>query len=179
MQNNFPKIPIFLSIMFFALSCSAFFYLLMATNTNSKDSALVTAAWQAGVNRHDEIRSRARFLSQIKPERTSLETHFARSSDVVPFLDLLEGLAPRGGAKAKVSSVDILKDDVGLVVTMSASGSFESVYKFLTLLENSPYELEFVGVDIRKQGEPDLSKKGVTISTWEAFLKIKLLSFIQ
>ena len=37
-------------------------------------------------------------------------------------------------------------------MAIKASGSFEALYKFLTLLENSPYELDFISMDIQKLG---------------------------
>jgi hypothetical protein len=65
-----------------------------------------------------------------------------------------------------------------LLVGVKVAGVFEAVYKFLTLLENSPYEIEFLSMDIHKTLVTDVAGKSVGGSTWEAILKIRLLTFI-
>jgi hypothetical protein len=89
-------------------------------------------------------------------------------SNIVPLLDAIEQLALRVKAKSEITSVDFSKDNNSLLLGIKASGSFVPIYKFLMLLENFPYELEFSSVDIKK-----------TDTQWEAVFKIKILSFTQ
>jgi hypothetical protein len=62
---------------------------------------------------------------------------------------------------------------------MKASGTFNVLYRFLALLENSPYELEFIGVNMDNGVVLDTVGKNVAASKWNAIFKVKLLSFIQ
>ena len=78
------------------------------------------------------------------------------------------------GVKAEVVSVDITKDSSSLIVEINASGSFETIYKLIMLLENSPYNLEFISVNI-KDSDTSVGKS----SQWTATFQIKLLSFIN
>ncbi|KKS24035.1 MAG: hypothetical protein UU82_C0013G0003 [Candidatus Nomurabacteria bacterium GW2011_GWC2_41_8] len=117
-------------------------------------------------------------LQKIADSRILLETHFAKSSDVVPFLDTIEKLALEVGTKAEVNSVDILTDNTGLIVGLKASGSFEAIYKFLTLLENSPYELDFPSIDMHKLAVSGVSDENIQNLKWEATFRIQLLSFV-
>jgi len=178
MQNKFPKIPLFLSAMFFLFSFFTLFYFFQEINNNNEESQLKEIEWQTEMLRRDEIKMLDRSIKIIEIERKELETHFAKSSDVVPFLDTIERLAPQVGAKAEVVSVDIGEDKVSLIVGMKASGTFEGIYKFLTLLENSPYELEFVSIDIQKRDVLNTSDQNQIGSRWNATFKIRLLSFI-
>jgi len=91
-----------------------------------------------------------------------LETHFIKSSDVVPFLNTIEALGPAVGASAEIDSVDTSPDGASLIVELQASGSFGAVYKFLTLLENSPYELNFLSMDIHTITDVVPNKKVTT-----------------
>ena len=116
---------------------------------------------------------------EIGKEKILLESHFTQSSNIVPLLNTIEQLSLKVGAKSKVTSVDISKDKTILMVAVGTSGSFNAVYKFLMLLENSPYELEFVSVDMQKTGAPTVSGKIIVSPQWEAIFKIKLLSFVQ
>lgn len=168
MQGNFPKTPLFLSVIFFVISCSVFLYFLKEINKNNQESQLKETEWQTEALRRDEIKALDHSIKIIEAERTQLETHFAKSSDIVPFLDTIERLAPQAGAKAEVTSVNVSEDHTGLYVGMEAFGTFNGLYKFLTLLENSPYELEFISMDLSKR-----------VGSWDAVFKIKLLSFIQ
>ncbi len=172
MQSNFPKIPFILSVSFFLISFAVLLYFFRETNSNVNKSQLAETELYAETAKRSEVQILNNSINKIESERVNLETHFAKSSDVVPFLDTIEALASKVGAKAEVSSVDIPKDSAGLMVGLKASGSFSSLYKFLTLMENSSYELEIVSINLRKE-------EGEKISLWSALFKIKLLSFTQ
>jgi hypothetical protein len=137
------------------------------------------AIWQAEMSRRDSLRALDREAEMISNSKGLLETHFTKGSDVVPFLDNLEKLAPQAGASAQVDSVDATPDGTSLMVNLKISGSFEAIYKFLTLLENSPYELNFSLVDIHKLVTPESLPNNLKNSKWEAVFKMQLLSFVQ
>ena len=117
-------------------------------------------------------------VKMIEPERALLEAHFGQGSDVVPFLNTIEDLGEKSGTKTKVSSVDISADGTFLSVETRTTGTFQQIYKFITLLENSSYELDFDSVDIHSAASNEELKKGTKDLQWEAVIKIKLLSFI-
>jgi hypothetical protein len=177
MKNYFQKIPLLLSIIFFIVFSAIFVFLYGKINDNNQKAQQDMIKWQQEASRRDQIISLDRLLQNISGDRAQLETHFAKSSDVVPFLDTIEKLAPKVGAVAAVDSVVVGTNNTSLSVGLKASGSFESIYKFLTLLENSPYELDFISMDIHNLA-PDTSVKNVQSSKWEAVFKIQLLSFV-
>jgi hypothetical protein len=178
MKNNFKKIPLIASAILFILLSVAFIFLYRAINNNNQKALQDNITWQTEARRRDDIRSLDLSLQQIAPDSALLETHFAKSSDIVPFLDTIEKLAPEVGATASVDAVDTLTNKTGLIVGLTASGSFTAVYKFLTLLENSPYELNFLSMDIHNLAAPDALGKNVNNFKWEAVFKIQLLSFV-
>ena len=134
---------------------------------------------QQETERREGIKLLNSSISKIEKEKSLLESHFAQSSNIVPFLDTIEALGNKVGAKTEVMLVDVPVESKNLNINMKASGSFEEIYKFITLLENSPYELEFISIDVQKQGAIDTSTKNNKKTDWEADLKMKLLSFIQ
>lgn len=180
MKSNFQKIILFLSLILLVFFCFSFLFLYKAINDNNKKTEQDMVKWQIETRKRENIISLDNSLQKLQDDRAKLETHFAKSSDVVPFLDTIEKLAPTVGAVAAVDSVNtgVGLDKAVLMVGLKASGSFEAVYKFLTLLENSPYELDFVSMDIHMLAGPDTADKNVGNSKWEAVFKIKLLSFI-
>lgn len=178
MQSNprsfkkFKKAPFFLSVLLLALSSAGFFFLFQEVNENKKLTEEARAKWQMEEARRQEIRSLEIFLEDVIVKREEFDSHFARSSNIVPFLDSIEELARRVSAEPEVVSVDSTQDGQGLTVVVRASGSFGALYKFLELLENSPYELEFTTVDISKTSGAQAGKD------WEAFFRLNLLSFL-
>jgi hypothetical protein len=174
MQFIIQKKSLILSIIFFIFF--SFVFVFLYKDINNKKEAIQTAQekWQTEAIRRENIKFLIDSVKSIKIERTSLDTHFVQSSDVVPFLDTIEELAKNVGANAEVISVDVAKDNLSLVVQMSTSGSFETIYKLILLLENSPYDLEFILVDIK-----NLNSSIKKIPQWTATLQIKLLSFLN
>ncbi|OGI92479.1 hypothetical protein A2933_01040 [Candidatus Nomurabacteria bacterium RIFCSPLOWO2_01_FULL_46_18] len=168
--RKFKKEPFIFSIILLAITLSVFAFLYNRINQNKKVSDETEMKWQAESNRREEIKSLERLIKEVEEKRVALESHFARSSNAVPFLDLLEKLALSVSAKPEIVSVDVAKDKTGLLVEVGTIGTFEAVYKYLLLLENSPYQLEFISVDLHK-----ISEQG---TDWRGNFKMKLLSFI-
>ena len=166
--------PIF-PIITFTVCCIVFYFLLKEIDKNQTVYQEKETQWQTEVDRRASIRLLNNSISKIQKEKDLLESHFAESTNAVPFLDTLESIGEKARVKAQVVSVDISKDGKSLTVELKAVGSFESIYKYILLLENSPYELDFVSTSIQKENSSDaLSKK----SSWSADIKVKLLSFV-
>ena len=151
--RKFKKEPLIFSIVLLAAALSIFAFLYSRINQNKKASGEMEMKWQAESSRREEIKSLERLIKEVEEKRIALESHFAQSSNAVPFLDLLERLALSVSAEPEIVSVDVAKDKTGLLVEVETTGTFEAVYKYLLLLENSPYQLEFVSVDLRKISE--------------------------
>ncbi len=186
MKNPSQKIQLFVSMILFVFSCLAFFFLFREIRIKNKASEEKLTEWKTEFNHRDEIKSLNNSIKIVENEKALLETHFAQSSNIVPFLDTIEGLATKVDVKAEITSVEILKSGAGLVVGVKSLGYFDAMYKFINLLENSPYELEFISFDIQKQASASVSliDKGATTKTskipqWSGVFKIKLLSFIK
>lgn len=169
--RKFKKMPLAAAAFFFLIAAAAFAWMLRAIDGNKARAATARAEWQAETARRYEIQSLGITLEDTQEARQALDMHFAQSSNIVPFLDSLEGLARSAGASAKVISVDAPADTGSLIATLQAHGSFESLYTFLALLEESPYPLEFLTVDIGASAAAEGPR-------WEAVFKLKLLSFV-
>ena len=188
MKNNSQNIKLFLSTTIFIFFCVVFVLLYKEINNNNQKAEQGAVDFQTEMTRRNEITSLDNSLQENTDNKTKLEKHFTKSSDVVPFLDTIENLAPQTGAKAEIDSVDKGVASQGLIVGLRVSGSFANIYKFLQLLENSPYEIDFISMDLHttttdapvvsvvipKKNAPTATKS----KSWEAIFKIQLLSFI-
>lgn len=177
--KKFKKGPLIFSIVFLMATLSVFLFLYRQIINNKSISEQTQIKWQEETAKREEVRSLERSLRAIEKEVGFLGSHFAQSSDIVPFLDTLEKIGSLVSVKVDIVSVDAPKGKVELLVDMKASGAFDKIYKFLLLLENSPYELEIISADFQKITDQDTSGKTVIVPQWGATLKIKLLSFFQ
>jgi len=166
--RKFKKEPMILSVALFLAAAAAFIFLYSRINKNITLATLAESKWQEEIGRREGIKSVDRLLKEIEPQKVALESHFARGSNAVPFLDSLEKLARGAGTEPEITMVDVAKDDPGLLVELTAKGTFEAVYKLLLLLENSNYELRITAVDFSREAE----------GIWNGVFKIKLISFI-
>ncbi|MEK7089103.1 MAG: hypothetical protein AAB913_03155 [Patescibacteria group bacterium] len=149
-------------------------------DNNKKTLQLSQERWQVETTRRENAKSLTNSIKAIELERALLETHFIQSSDIVPFLDMIEKLSKEVGTKVEILSVDVAKNNLSLMVEVKALGSFETIYKLVTLLENSPYNLEFILADIQNSNPQDIYVGKINkTQQWTATFKIKLLSFIN
>jgi hypothetical protein len=185
MQYGFKKNFIILAVITFLLFSIAFWFLHQQIEKKSVSYEKISTEWQAEDTRRNEIKTILRTADSIQMNNVIISSHFVSSSNLVPFLDTLDNLAPKVGAENEIVSVDISPDTKKLVVSSRVMGSFESIYKFLMLLENSPYEIKFLATDVHKvtgkqKGETVgvKSEKTGKVYSWEGSFKIELLSFI-
>ena len=192
MKNNSQKIPLFISAIIFLFLCIVFIFLYKEINNNNEKAKQSAIDFQTEMSRRNEITSLDNSLQENNKNKAILESHSAKSSDIVPFLDTIEKLAPQIGANAEIDSVDNGIAKPGLIVGLKISGSFGNVYKFLQLLENSPYEIDFISMDMHKlstdaplasvvapsKNGSNVAPKIIKVQNWEAILKIQLLSFV-
>jgi hypothetical protein len=179
MKFILQKKLLILSILFFLFSCSIFLFLYKVINDNKEISQSTQEKLQTEISRRDSIKALINSVQTISKERAQLDTHFVRSSDVVPFLDTIEKLAKEAGTNAEVTSVGLAADKASLEVEMKAQGDFENIYKLIMLLENSPYNLEFILVSIQNLNTEIVVEKDTKIERWTANFKISLKSFIN
>src|SRR3989344_4154462 len=158
MKANSRKIQLLIAVILLIFSFCIFYILHGRLKSNYFASEEMNLKWLEEANRQNEAKSLAHRLEIMKNEKMEIEEHFVKNSDLVPFLNAIEGLGPRSGVRIETTSVNLSSDKLGLVVELKMDGSFESIYKFITLLENSPYELKFLAFDIFQKEKISLKK---------------------
>src|SRR3990167_11269991 len=101
MQNNSKKIQLPFSIIFFIFFVLAFLFLYKEINTNNQKAEQSMVELESETKKRDEIKFLNRSIGIIQENKTLLETHFAQSSDIVPFLDTIEAFFGQSGGKSR------------------------------------------------------------------------------
>ena len=170
-------IKVFPAVLFIGICGFGFFYIFNSIQTLNQGSALLQEQIQSEKNRRDNISNLNTQIKNIAPQRETLESHFAKDSDVVPFLDNLQALSVKAGAPAEVSSVGLSSEGGHLEVSLKAKGDFSALHRLIALLENSPYELDFTEISLSQQPQtPDEIKSGKK-TFWNLSVSLTLISF--
>lgn len=166
----------------FALMCLVFLFLYRGIDNNQEIFEKLSNDYQSEENRHKEIQSLNKVISEIDTEIAILDSHFIKESqkdeEIALFLSSLENLATKVGAKAEVTSVEAPNEKVeNLSISLRVEGSFNSIYKFLLLLESAEYELNVISTKIIKESGGENLGEG-ELPKWRADFKINVISFL-
>ena len=145
--------------------------------TNAANASL-TKQNNTIVEEESQIDTVRKGLEQTDARRATLTSYFVDAGNVVPFLETVEGYGKTVNASTSFTTVQMQKDPTYLKVTVTARGSFQSIYRFIGMLEAAPYETAIQGVDIR-QVLPDglQSEQAATQSTnWDATATVYVYS---
>lgn len=182
MKNKFKKSFLIIPVALFIFLAVSFCFIFKEIKQNKEIAKQAKISFEEEILRRQETKDFNNFFKSIEEEKKLFETHFVQSSGIVPFLNTIEKMAESVDTKAEVSFLEVAKDNTGLILEMKNAGSFLGVYKFLMLLENSSYELEFLSVEMHPvlDGgfEESENKIPANSNNWEAVFKIKLISFV-
>lgn len=170
-KNKFINNPVILALGMLVVVLTAFVFLFKHIHTINTKAIEVQKQTRLSVAEKREARSLLDFSNENQVRIQELDKHFVKGTEVVAILQYVEDLAPRVGASAKVSAVDVTKDGQSLFIDMNISGSFDSVYKFVNLLEQASYILDIINLDIQ-------AVQKESGNTWSGNIKVKVISFI-
>ena len=108
-------------------------------------------------DKEEEIVTQKKLIDESKEMRSALEKYFVSEEDLVSFLEPFELLGPTTGTDMTLSSVDVVTPQgdtttgmPALAISISAEGTFSSVYHLLALLEDLPYEVQIGQVSLSR-----------------------------
>ena len=181
MKKVYVKNLIF-SGLFLFISGVGFLFLYRSIDTNHNLSKKLSNDYKTEESRRIEIQSLNKAISEIDEEIALLDSHFIKENqkdeEITLFLTSLEELANAVDSKTEVVSVEIPNEkSKEFFISLRTEGSFNSIYKFLLLMENSKYELDVVSMRLLKESNGEnLEKK--ELPKWRAYFKIKIISFL-
>lgn len=114
------------------------------------------------------LKSMESFLRESSEERKVLERAFVSEDGLVKFIEDLEENGKESGVDVEVNLATVSQDQSDSPsFRIESRGSFSSVYKYLTSLENLPYEISINRTSLDSEGE----------GKWRGIYEIKLLSY--
>ena len=118
-------------------------------------------------------------LSETDARRATLDSYFVDPNNVVPFLETIEGYGKTAGVTTTFSEVQLADKPTHLTVTVDAHGSFTNIYRFVSMLEAAPYQMQVAEADIQAAAPPgSLNPQNTVpaITTWDSAITLSVLS---
>ena len=117
-------------------------------------------------------------LSDTDARRAKLDSYFVDPNNVVPFLETIEGYGKTAGVSTTFSEVQLADKPTHLTVTVDANGSFTNIYRFVSMLEAAPYEIQVTESDIQTVVPGTLNPiDGLPkVAGWDAAITLSVLS---
>lgn len=138
------------------------------------DEQIEALAFETG--REQSMHSVVSLLDDIDTETQAIEGFFIAPDDAVGFIELLEGLSSIVGTPVSISNVraegsDEATGEGTLVVNVSATGSWRSVYHVLTILTTLPVETTISSVSLLRAEAGDGGAVWTLRATVETLLR--------
>lgn len=136
--TNKTNISLIISLIILLLSCGLYTYLYLSFNRTTEEVRSMhvdNAKNEAALSELHRVEQNLKNTLGTKDQLASL---FVTEESVVDFIQLLESIMKRGGIDG---SVDSVTESAGgtLNVTLSLSGSWNSLLQFTAEVENLPY----------------------------------------
>lgn len=183
MTNKTKKILRLLSVWFvFSLLvlCSVIFGMIFL----QKKSSEINFSLNTEMKKISLLKGANTMLGETKEKREYLESLFVNKDSIIDFLEIIEGLGKRTGAKIKVVSVD--EDDKafpvpgtkifipGNKIRLEVTGSWSQVFKTFYLLDYVPATFSYKNISLTQNDDGGEVKSKQKIN-WEANIDALIL----
>lgn len=183
MKNNF-FITIFVLLALIFLAFAGWFYVFSKISSERKEILELRKNILRGEKKNTDEKSLARLLDGVKKEKGLIESVFLKEDDLIRLIKGLESIGESSGVSLKISAISAEKNSASKpVISFSAEGTFEQLFKYLYFLENLPYLITINKVsfqaeeDGKKSVQGNNGGKGDLIPVWQALFSIQLESY--
>jgi Tfp pilus assembly protein PilN len=157
---------------------AAYIYLYYQIKTIGEHNTALSAETKILESQESEVGELKKSLSAIQARQPVLVSYFIDASDIVPFLETIEGYGRKTNVEAKFTTFVFKKAPDVLAVTMTATGSFTDLYHFMALLEAAPYSISMTNVDVQAKSLKGLQADDQSVGSteWEAQISLAVTS---
>ena len=162
----------------FVLMCFVYGYLFHTIRQTGLAGAALEAETSTLEDQASEAGEIKKNLSLIQARQPVLASYFIDASDIVPFLETIEGYGRQTNVTTKFNTFTFKRAPDMLAVSMVADGSFTDLYHFMALLEAAPYEITMTSADVQAQLPKGLKpdEQSAAVTGWEAQINLSITS---
>ena len=161
-NRQIQKIIVFFSVITLLFACSyggLFFFI----NQKNQQTMEIYSSMNKKESESGSLSITKKSLDDSVSKRKTLETYFITEDQTVSFIEQIEQLGDYSQANVKINSViPPVKKGENFLLSLSASGKFEDIYRLLNLIEKMPYRVTIGKVSlIKKENEIDIANQWI------------------
>ena len=182
MKNKFFTTILILSVSIIA-AVAGWFYMFSKISLERKEIVELRKNILRNDKKNINEKSLIRLLEGVKKEKEAIEAVFLKEDDLVRLIKGLESTGESSGVSLKISAISAEKKKSSKpVISFSAQGTFEQLFKYLYLLENLPYLITINKISFQKEEDgkeiaQENNKKNGLVPSWQALFSIQLESY--
>ncbi len=182
-MKNKLFITIFVLSLLIFMAIAGWFYAAARMFSERKEILELRKNILSGDKKNTDEKHLTRLLGGIKKEKEVIESVFLKEDDFIRLIKGLESIKESSGVSLKISAISAEKNTASKpVISFSAKGTFEQLFKYLYFLENLPYFITINKVSFQKEEDSNESvqadnKKSSLIPKWQALFNIQLESY--
>jgi len=182
MKNKFFTTILILSVSIIA-AVAGWFYMFSKISLERKEIVELRKNILRNDKKNINEKSLVRLLEGVKKEKEAIEAVFLKEDDLVRLIKGLESTGESSGVSLKISAIAAEKKKSSKpVISFSAQGTFEQLFRYLYLLENLPYLITINKISFQKEEDgkeiaQGNNKKSGLVPSWQALFSIQLESY--
>ena len=176
-------VTIFILFLLIIPASAGWFYIFAKMSSGRKEILELRKNVMRNDKKTVDEKTLALFLDSVKNEKELIESVFLKEDDLIRLIKGLESIGESSGVSLKISAISTEKGAASKpVISFSAQGEFEQIFKYLYFLENLPYlitidKVSFQNTEVNSAIAQADNKKTNSTSVWQALFSIKLESY--
>lgn len=187
MKKNKTILILIISIITAVFAILVFIFFMKVIKNKNEHISAVTAILGEKMREKEESVLYAERIAEIKTLQSSINNYFINIKKVDTFVDYLEQIGTNMKSVISVKNIEIPEKDGGVIsVKLLIAGTFEEVMNTVNYLENIPYQIDIIQVNLDKQPENNnenknevVKQKNLQTATWQADVSFNILSSMQ
>lgn len=175
MSKNKTYIILILISLLMLFSIGTFLYLFNEVKVKNENASLMTKTLDKKNMQKKDLVNLERTIDETKKQREVLQSYLLDESKIDEFIGWLEDQGGPVDAKIVVNSVGRTNGKDAFNVTLTASGSFNSVLNLSYLFENSNYKINIEKMFLSKNIQ-DGGENGDKIEFWQNQITFSIVS---
>lgn len=176
-------VTIFILFLLIILASVSWFYVFAKISSGRKEILELRKSIIRNDKKTVDEKSLATFLDGVKNEKGLIESVFLKEDDLIRLIKGLESIGESSEVSLKISAISTEKGVASKpIISFSAEGEFEQIFKYLYFLENLPYlitinQVSFQNTEAGSEIAQADNKKENSNMVWQALFSIKLESY--
>lgn len=187
MKSNFFATIFVLFVLIF-MAFAGWFYVFSKISSERKTIIELRKNILRGEKKNTDEKSLARLLGGIKKEKGAVDSVFLKKDDLIRLVRGLESIEENSGVSLEINAISTEKNKTSKpaislpIISFSAKGTFEQLFKYLYFLENLPYLITINKVSFQSEegggGSVQADNKKINSTpSWQALFSIQLESY--